>query len=182
MKQLSTGRTIAGQAVLVGTQRRGLNWRESLNTRDECLSSLRKARNAKGGAHLRRRLCRWESRALTLGRHARTVTRPGDLRAERFASAVSSFEGIAGAFSHQHECRRSQIRWVMGSSATTSASDSIGSPQHSSPIAIDERCLRQIHNKPGSKAKAIAARISPSETINHNQPTMRTTHVTLAFS
>jgi hypothetical protein len=93
-----------------------------------------------------------------------------------------SFEGVAGAFRTKHECRRSKIRWVMGSSATTSASDSIGSPQHSSPIAIDERCLRQIHNKPGSKAKAIAARISASETINHNQPTMRTTHVTLAFS
>ena len=116
MKQLSTGRTIAGQAVLVGTQRRGLNWRESLNTRDECLSSLRKARNAKGGTHLRRRLCRWESRALTLGRNARTVTRPGALRAERFASAVSSFEGIAGAFfapSMNAGARKSGGSWAL---------------------------------------------------------------------
>jgi hypothetical protein len=39
-KRLSTGRIIAGQAVLVRMQRREFNACESLNTRDEYLASL----------------------------------------------------------------------------------------------------------------------------------------------
>jgi hypothetical protein len=78
---------------------------------------------------------RWKIRGLTWGRNARTVTRPGVLLAERFASAVASFEGRVGAFSHQAWMQVLANQVGQALSATNSASDSARSRQHSSPIA-----------------------------------------------
>ena len=47
------------------------------------------------------RLKRRERHDPTFGRSARTVNRPGALGAEMFATAVASFGGRVGAFSHQ---------------------------------------------------------------------------------
>jgi hypothetical protein len=90
----------------------------------------------------------------TWGRNARTVTRPGVLLAERFASAVASFEGRVGACSHQAWMQALANQVGQALSATNSASDSARSRQHSSPIA-STKVARQIPNKHGWKRERL---------------------------
>jgi len=97
---------------------------------------------------------RWKIRGLTWGRNARTVTRPGVLLAERFASAVASFEGRVGARSHQAWMQALANQVGQALSATNSASDSARSRQHSSPIA-STKVARQIPNKHGWKRERL---------------------------
>jgi hypothetical protein len=98
---------------------------------------------------------RWKIRGLNLrGRNARTVTRPGVLLAERFASAVAPFEGRVGACSHQAWMQALANQVGQALSATNSASDSARSRQHSSPIA-STKVARQIPNKHGWKHERL---------------------------
>ena len=95
-----------------------------------------------------------DSRSEPWGRNARTVTRPGVLPAERFASAVASFEGRVGACSHQAWMQALANQVGQALSATNSASDSARSRQHSSPIA-STKVARQIPNKHGWKRERL---------------------------
>src|SRR5258707_13111623 len=85
---------------------------------------------------------RWKIRGLTWGRNARTVTRPGGLLAERFGSAVASFEGRVGARLHPAWLQALANQAGQALSATNSASASARSRQPSSPIASPKAARR----------------------------------------